>query len=423
MVYDGKTYRNLQDQVAYLTAKYKELEDLIEAVRAQIPSKMIVEELPEEGDPLITYYVGPKGTDPNYYYEVWVWVQEEPDGPFVWRELEDTDQVDLSGYLQKVTTSSTEKQVYTKNADGTQSMTDVAHSVVAGAIPLRGSSGQILVPTGTPSSDSAATSKGYVVGNFLAKQTGSSSYVQVYAKATDGSQEMLNVNGNPISDSIPFRFDYGHIKLPNETTYPPTDDDYAVSKRYTDYTYLAKQTGSSTYQQIYAKYTDGGQVMLNSAVGQVGNAIVQRNASGQVYVPATPTEYDHAASKKYVDDAVGQLIYTHAITLSFTVNSRSFILNITLLNDDSTAYTSASGEDLLEYIQDGVYSITTDSYRNASYWSVAVCPSDKYRHSDTGIGFYLTAGVDGATIYVDGIDPDYNSDISGVTVTDLVTTW
>ena len=137
MQYDGKTYRNLQEQVAYLTAKWQQLADEIDAVRAQIPSKMIVEELPEEGDPLITYYVGPKGTEPNLYYEVWVWVQEEPDGPFVWRELEDTDQVDLSGYLPIQDGVTTRAQVYSKNADGTQAMLDVASGKEAATLAWR----------------------------------------------------------------------------------------------------------------------------------------------------------------------------------------------------------------------------------------------------------------------------------------------
>ena len=418
MNYDGKTYRNLEGQVKYLTEVAEALDERITEVAAQIPSKMIVEELPEEGDPLITYYVGPKGTAPNYYYEVWVWVQEEEDGPFVWRELEDTDQVDLSGYLQKVTTVTSERQVYAKAADGSQTMIDTAQSVVGGAIPIRSSAGHILVPD-TPNNDSYATSKKYVDSNFVAKSTGTSTYAKVYVKNADGTQAMVDaVNDAYDANSIARRDSGGRIKSAN-----PVSWNDVVIKDYADNNYLAKQTSASTYQQIYAKYTDGGQVMLNSAVGQVGNALVQRNASGQIYVPATPTEYDHAASKQYVDAAVGQLIYKHAITLTFTVSSRLFQLDIVLLNGTSTAYTSTDGRQLLSHLKTSSYSITTSSYVGSKFWSVAVCPSDNYIHTDTGVGFLLTAGADGSTIYVDGIDPSYNTDITGVTISDVVTTW
>lgn len=417
MNYDGKTYRNLEGQVKYLTEVAEALDNRITEVAANIPSKMIVEELPEEGDPNITYYVGPKGTEPNLYYEVWVWVQEVEDGPFVWRELEDTDQVDLSGYLPIQTGTTTEKQVYTKNADGTQTMLDVAQSVVAGAIPLRGSSGQILVPTGTPSSDSAATSKGYVVSNFVAQDKSVTTLPKVYIKKPDGTQDTLTMDSTPTQGYVA-RFGTGG----RMATSDPVNNGDCVNKSYADSTFVVQDTGTSSYYHLYCKNPDGTQGVINGHTSPLANGVPIYRSNGELRV-GTPTNDASAATKKYVDDAVGQLIYTHAITLSFTVNSRSFILNITLLNNDSTAYTSASGEDLLEYIQDGVYSITTNSYRNASYWSVAVCPSDKYHHSDTGIGFYLTAGVDGSTIYVDGIDPSYNSDISGVTVTDSVTTW
>lgn len=187
---------------------------------------------------------------------------------------------------------------------------------------------------------------------------------------------------------------------------------------------LDKVTGTTTYQQVYGKYTDGGQVMMNAAIGQVGDALVRRNASGQIYVPATPTEYDHATSKQYVDAAVGQLIYKHTIRLSFTYNSTLvFIIGINLINNTSTSYTALSGKQLLAYLQSGCYSIITDSYNNNEFWSVVVCPSNKYIHGDTGFGLLLTSSQTNTTIHIDGIDPDYNTDISSVTISDVVTTW
>lgn len=417
MNYDGKTYRNLEGQVKYLTEVAEALDNRITEVAANIPSKMIVEELPEEGDPNITYYVGPKGTAPNYYYEVWVWVQEVEDGPFVWRELEDTDQVDLSGYLPKVTGDTTYAQVYVKNADGTQGMVDAVNdNYTANSIARRDSGGRIKAAN--PVSWNDVVIKDYAENNFVAKSTSTTTYDRLYGVYANGTQTMFNVSEGANAYTIAMRDSAGKL-----LTKDPVNSSDAVNKSYGDSTYLAKVTGASTYQQVYGKYTDGGQLMMNAAVGQVGNALVQRNASGQIYVPATPTEYDHAASKQYVDASVGQLIYKHQITLTFTVSSKLFQLDIVVLNGTSTAYTSTDGKQMLANLKSSSYSISTSSYVDNKFWSVVVCPSDKYIHDDTGVGFLLEAGSDGTTIYVDGIDPNYNANITGVTISDVVTTW
>lgn len=422
MNYDGKTYRNLEGQVAYLTEVAEALDDRITEVAAQIPSKMIVEELPEEGDPLITYYVGPKGTAPNYYYEVWVWVQEEEDGPFVWRELEDTDQVDLSGYLEKQTGTSTYAQVYAKKTDGTQTMYDVGTADAGNLIALRTSGGQLNVPD-NPTAANHAVCRKYVQENFVAKATGSSTYAKVYVKNADGTQGTVDaVNDAYDANSIARRDSGGRIKAAN-----PVSWNDVVIKDYADNNYLAKQTASSSYVQVYAKATDGTQAMLNVNGNPISDSIPFRFAYGHIKLPNQitypPTDDDYAVSKRYVDAVVGQLIYKHAITLGFTVNSKSFQLDIVLLNGTSTAYTSTDGRQMLSHIKSSSCSITTSSWTDSKFWSVAVCPSDNYIHTDTGVGFLLEAGIDGTTIYVNGIDPSYNSDITGVTITDTVTTW
>lgn len=338
MDYDGKTYRNLQEQVAYLTTKWQELANEIEEVRAQIPSKMIVEELPEEGDPLITYYVGPKGTEPNLYYEVWVWVQEEPEGPFVWRELEDTDQVDLSGYLPIQDGVTTLPQVYGKTEAGDQVMVNMDIAATALTIPFRDANGRTKVAA--PNADGDAANKKYVDDNFVAKRTNATTYPQAYYKKSDGTQDTYNMSYNAVDGTIMLRSENGQVMLPNQETYAPSVDQ-AIGKRFADSTYLAKQTGTTPYQQVYGKHTDGSQAMMIIAVGQVSNALVQRNASGQIYVPATPTEYDHAASKQYVDAVVGQLLYLHDIEIIVTVDTTNKLyIKAYLINGSSTAIAS-----------------------------------------------------------------------------------
>ena len=359
MQYDGKTYRNLQEQVAYLTAKWQQLADEIDEVRAQIPSKMIVEELPEEGDPLITYYVGPKGTEPNLYYEVWVWVQEEPDGPFVWRELEDTDQVDLSGYLQKVETASTNAKAYVKNADGTQGMIDAAtgaSSATAGYLVLRASGGHVSVPD-TPTQSYHATSKMYVVDNFLAKQTGTTSYVQVYAKDTDGTNYMVNVGAPVINSALVRRNGSGYFEIN-----PPTADNHPTTKKYVDDGFIAKQTASSTYAQVYAKESNGANVLINTSYNLVDSAIVRRQGT-QILVPTTPINGNCAASKDYVDAAVGQLLYLHDIEIIVTVDATNKLFVKALwINGSPTAVASIDSNTFKKmYVQYGCFGVDVEN--------------------------------------------------------------
>lgn len=144
---------------------------------------------------------------------------------------------------------------------------------------------------------------GYVNGwsNKLDKITTATSYSQVYAKATDGSQTMLNANANPTSDSIPIRFAYGHIKLPNQTTYPPSDDDYAISKRYAGNNFVPKITGTPSYPKAYVLLPNGDQGSIEINANATADTIVRRTGGSQINVPYTPTAATSATSKDYVD--------------------------------------------------------------------------------------------------------------------------
>lgn len=418
MEINGKVYRNLEGQVEYLTGKWDDLQNQINDVRSHLTHYIVVDALPvdpEDIDTSAVYLVGPMGTAPDQYYEEWAYVQKA-DETWMWEKFGDTASVDLSGYLQKDTSTTAYAKAYIKKADGTQDTASMSSTPNQGFIAQWGTAGRLA--TKDPVNSSDAVNLSYANDHYVVRRTDVTTNPIVYAKAADGSVDSFGLSTVPTAYYLVQRKADSQISVP----YTPLSATDATSKDYVDSNCLAKATGVSTYGQAYVKAPDGSQTRYDISIGANAYSLVYRDANGTVSC-GTPTADAHAATKKYVDDAVGQLVYTHAITLSFTVNTRAFILNITLLNDDSTAYTSASGTDLLEYLQDGVYSIITNSYRNASYWSVAVCPSDKYHHSDTGIGFILTAGTDGSTIYVDGIDPDYNSAISSVSVTDVVTTW
>ena len=337
MEYDGKTYRNLQEQVGYLTGKWDDLQDQINDVRSHLTHYVVVDTLPtgDDIDPSAVYLLGPMGTAPDQYYEEWVYVQKA-DESWMWEKLGDTDSVDLSGYLEKQTAATTYDQVYAKNFEGGQSMIDIGqNNAIANSIVRRTASGQVI--TATPTANEHAANKKWVDDHKLEKIEGATTYPQAYVKGTDGSQVMLDVTPAKINSAIVRRGTAGEIYIRTNIS----DGDEAISKAYVENNYLAKQTATSTNPRAYIKNADGSQSLLDVTSATDEYAIVRRSTNGQIGVPTTPTENYHAASKKYVDDCVGQLLYLHEIDLRYTI-SASITLGIKcyLVNGDSTAITS-----------------------------------------------------------------------------------
>lgn len=414
MEYDGKTYRNLQEQVAYLTAKWQQLADEIDEVRAQIPSKMIVEELPEEGDPLITYYVGPKGTAPNQYYEVWIWVQEEEDGPFVWRELEDTDQVDLSGYLPIQNGVTTYAQVYGKATDGTQTMFNMTTGVEGNTVARRTSSGLLRCANAQSSED--AVNQGYADGRYLAKQTGTTTSAQLYRKNADGTQSMQNMSIAATGNTVVQRDGEGRVGCAE-----PTTDGHAVNKGYADSTYLAKQTGTTTNPQVYIKNADGTQTMETLAdYSLVASSVVRRTGASQIRVPTTPTNDNDATSKKYVDDAVGQLLYLHDIVLAYDIDgTNSLFIRCFLISGSATALTALSRETFAR-LTIGAGGIGTGASNVVTPCAITKLPeSFRFDALDEAYDGFLYQYFSGGSLVSASVESGANT----LTVTDSVTTW
>ena len=339
MEVNGKVYRNLEGQVGYLTDKYDDLQNQINDVRSHLTHYVVVDTLPtgDDIDPSAVYLLGPMGTAPDQYYEEWVYVQKA-DESWMWEKLGDTDSVDLSGYLEKVTTTTSYPQVYIKNSDGTQGMVDLTIYSTASGVPRRDANGSLYTTETTPNSNAACTSKKYVDDNFLAKQTGTTTYRQAYVKAADGTQTMIEINPSGVDAAagrLAMYYTSGRLRVGE-----PSNGSDATSKQYADNTYLAKQTAVTSIPQAYVKASDGSQAMFDATTDVVSGAIVRRQGM-QILVEETPTANNHAASKAYVDAAVGQLLYLHEIDLRYTI-SASITLGIKcyLVNGDSTAITS-----------------------------------------------------------------------------------
>ena len=339
MEINGKVYRNLEGQVGYLTDKYDDLQDQINDVRAHLTHYVEVDQLPtgDDIDPSAVYLLGPMGTAPDQYYEEWVYVQKA-DESWVWEKLGDTDSLDLSGYLPIQDGVTTLPQVYGKTEAGEQAMVNMDINATALTIPFRDANGRTKVAA--PSADGDAANKKYCDDSFVEKNTGESYYPKVYVKREDGTQGMIDASTGASTQTAGFvvlRASGGHISLPGS----PTEGWQAANKTYVDSNFLAKQTGATTYPQAYVKAADGGQVLANISTGDSGGHIVQRTSGGQIFVPTTPTDNAHAASKAYVDAAVGQLLYLHDIEIIVTVDATNKLyIKAFLINGSATAITS-----------------------------------------------------------------------------------
>ena len=138
--------------------------------------------------------------------------------------------------------------------------------------------------------------------NKLDKQTGATSYWQVYTKLGDGTQQMTNCSDNTVlPTSIVVRNSNGQVACAD-----PTGNTHAVTLYYANTNYLAKNTEASGYTiRLYSTTQSGGaviQTMTNASPGVYGGAVVLRDSVGQIAVPDTPTSTKHATSKAYVDN-------------------------------------------------------------------------------------------------------------------------
>lgn len=87
---NGKTARNIQEQVKFLTEKLKELYAAVNKIGIRV---LVVEELPEEGAPATIYLVPAEDPDQGNVYNEYMWIEDE------W-ELIGSTAIDLSDYAQ-----------------------------------------------------------------------------------------------------------------------------------------------------------------------------------------------------------------------------------------------------------------------------------------------------------------------------------
>lgn len=357
MEINGKVYRNLEGQVAYLT-QFLETNALANEMGIKVLGRVdSVDDIPagdyEYGD---AYMVGEEGETP---YRMVIWSRDAGDGNPGWFDI---------GYF-----------------------------------PTAPDEFSIVEVNGSPVHVFNADTK-------LDKQTGETAYPQGYVKTADGSQTLFDISVGADANTIPKRDANGRV-----ATKDPSNSADAVNLSYANDHYVAKHTGSTTYIQLYGKAVDGTQQRFDASVGVVAGTVPIREADGSITVPEIPTANGHAASKGYVDSNTTGKRYLHNLQLRFTITAGIYLSIIgRIINSSNSSITSIDYQEMMDLIVDyGAY----EPGGTPNPASVTKCPNgfhqDHYDEPNIGFLAYYKSGGTFTKLYVDSANAS--------TVTDVVT--
>lgn len=231
---------------------------------------------------------------------------------FIFSDLGDTYLVDVAygyatyTYLKWETSyikreSVTENSIYVEKADNTVTTVPLTAEVKPNAAVARNSFGGVEV-NDVPSNDNEAISKKYADGRFVKNQS-------QYTNKPDNGVYGFKLDGTTYKDNI-----YTLAKTPTGSAVPqydangkltaatPIDSDGAntvINKEYAG-RFVEKRTGTNDNYYTYV-YHMSEQSVLQVASDVISGAVVRRDDTGAISVPATPEKDNDAASKKYVD--------------------------------------------------------------------------------------------------------------------------
>lgn len=117
--------------------------------------------------------------------------------------------------------------------------------------------------------------------------------------------------------------------------------------------------------KIYGTDSIAQDTTLSYGINVINNGIVQRESTGQIRVPTTPTQSYHAASKSYVDSNYGKKV-------ELDIDNDTFVLTVKLLNNFDTSISSASVDLPLESIVVSAQYYDTYTYQGTTYTQVLV---------------------------------------------------
>lgn len=253
---------------------------------------------------------------------------------------------DLSGKLDKVTSTSTLRRAYSILPNGTGYIQEIDYNATASTLALRDSNGALRATTPTASSggDIVATKK--YVDDSIATQVSS-----VYK--AKGS--IADISALPTPDKAHEGFVYN---IENEftttdqfvegagKTYPAGTNVVCINTTGTTYKWdvlagmvdlsnyatktelsgkLDKVISTSKYNRLYGIETTGNQALFNVASYVLAGSIAQRKADGTLNAttPTADSSDDTVTTKKYVDDAIGNITALFASLVDMTKTTQT----------------------------------------------------------------------------------------------------
>ena len=167
---------------------------------------------------------------------------------------------------------------------------------------------------------------------------------QAYVVDTAGKQTMIGVNPYATDWTIARRYDDGRLRVST-----PVEDADATNKAYVDNNFVPKlQIAEGVGTFAYIAEANGKTSKLQIQYGAPLEYTIPGRGEGGRIVVGTPTGDNHAATKKYVDDAVANRspkLYRHTIYTScygndYDGNSHSITMNFEILSTQSTDVSS-----------------------------------------------------------------------------------
>lgn len=241
----------------------------------------------------------------------------------------ETSKVDLSGKLDKITTSG--NFVYSHNGETQEEIrVSDSSSVIANAIVKRSSSGYINVPN--PVSASNAVNKNYVDSNIASHHDGSKvdkvttadTSKRAYTIDANATQSVTPLSAAGAPNAIAQYDSEGHLAVTN-----PRDNYDAVNLQ----TFngglsgkVDKVSSVSTYDRLYGIETNGEQKTYLANSTPLINGIAEYNGFGQLST-AAPTSNENATTKQYVDQ---QVAAKSVVTVSSTGTATDEVQYITV---------------------------------------------------------------------------------------------
>ena len=131
------------------------------------------------------------------------------------------------GAMKKSTKVTTRPQLYMKNPDGTNKTVDATTEAGSSTIPLYSPQGKLSCTA--PTANYHTVNKEYADNGFVAKSTEVTTRQQVYVKEPDGTQKMVTLSTDFLSNGIPRYNEYGRL-----TCADPTSAYNITNKRYVD---------------------------------------------------------------------------------------------------------------------------------------------------------------------------------------------